>query len=333
MDRPDYQPVHGYHEQGTLHRSRHHQVRRRQCGLLAGSLSWSFLTAIVPIVAGVVALTGIFLHDPTSQRAVESYLSRALAGVLSPADIQGLVHAATKHTGLLAIIAFVGFFWGSSNVGGSIANCCQIIFEVRNRPFLKEKLIDLGMLLLIAGTMLIVLAGSLATAFLSDLLGGHPLPGAIQVLMGVAVGYTASLALFSSVYLVFPNINFRFKWRFVWVGSVPAAAALVLVSFMWPLYVQISHFSKYSAFLFSILVLTAWIYFFSLILLMGAEIISVSAIRSAHRQEISVGPLPEQTGWQHLVLRRGHRPSSAQPTRSGEATESTESPATRNRQS
>ena len=163
------------------------------------------------------------------------------------------------------------------------------------------------MLLLIAGTMLIVLAGSLATAFLSDLLGGHPLPGAIQVLMGVAVGYTASLALFSTVYLVFPNINFRFKWRFVWVGSVPAAAALVLVSFMWPLYVQISHFSKYSAFLFSILVLTAWIYFFSLILLMVGVIISDGNPVSSPAGDIC-GPAARTDGLAALSL--AARPSA-----------------------
>ena len=131
------EPVHGYHEQGTLHRSRHHQVRRRQCGHARGVPFLEFPDGHRAHCGRRCGADGIFLDDPTSQRAVESYLSRALAGVLSPADIQGLVHAATKHTGLLAIIAFVGFFWGSSNVGGSMANCCQIIFEVRNRPFLK----------------------------------------------------------------------------------------------------------------------------------------------------------------------------------------------------
>src|SRR5437588_9426849 len=82
---------------------------------------------------------------------------------------------------------------------------------------------------------------------------------------------------------------------------------LVVVSCMWPIYVRISQFSRYGAFFFSVIVLTTWIYFFSMILMVGAEFVAVPAIRQAQRRGESVGPLPERTVPQHLVLRRGRR--------------------------
>jgi YihY family inner membrane protein len=269
------------------------KMRADNLGLLAGFLSWSILTSIIPIVVGIVAITSFFLHSPTTHHDVEVYLSKALVGVLSPSDIKNLVATATKHSGLLAVIGFLGILWGSSNVGGAISTCCQAIFEVRGRPFLREKLIDFLMLFILIATVLVVLAGSMATAFLNSLMGGHSLSGVAQFVIGTVISLTAGFLLFSSVYLVFPNIEFKFKRRFAWLGAVPAAAMFQIVSYVWPIYVQISHFSKYSAFLFSVLVLTAWIYLFCMILMIGAEVVAVFAIRAAQAAGESVGPRPQ----------------------------------------
>src|SRR5947209_6429102 len=136
-------------------------------GMLAGFVSWSVLTAIIPTVVGIAALTSLFLQDPATEQQVIEHLSKALQGVLSPQDIENLVTTVTSMRGLFAIIGFFGLLWGSSNVGGSIATAFQAIFETAGRPFLKEKLLDLGMLLIMTATMLLILAGSFATAFLN----------------------------------------------------------------------------------------------------------------------------------------------------------------------
>lgn len=278
-------------------------------GMLAGFVSWSVLTSVVPIVVGVVALSGLVLRNASLEHAVIQQLSHALQGVLSPQDIETMVHAATSNTGLLALIGFVGLFWGSSNVGGAISTAFQSIFEVRGRPLVKEKLIDLGMLFILTATMLLVVGGSLASAFLNKLLGTS-LPAVVQFLVGTVISFTAAFLLFASIYTVFPNIEARYKQDNVWRGALLAAAMFQVVSYIWPIYVRFSHFSRYSAFLFSLLVLTTWIYFFAMILMIGAEVVAVSAIREAERHGGSVGPLPEGTVRRGLVLRRegGYQP-------------------------
>ncbi|HEX6510512.1 MAG TPA: YihY/virulence factor BrkB family protein [Chloroflexota bacterium] len=282
------------------------KLRADNIGVLAGFVSWSILTSLVPIVVGVAALSGLLLQNPNLEDTVVDKLSAALQGVLSPHEIETIVQTATSRTGLLALIGFVGIFWGSANVGGAISTAFQSIFEVRGRPFVKQKLIDLGMLVILTATMLLVLGGSLASAFLNNLLGAS-LPEAVQFLIGTGISSTAAFALFASIYTVFPNIEAAYKVGNVWRGALPAAAMFQVVSYIWPIYVRLSHFSRYSAFLFSLLVLSTWIYFFAMILMVGAEVVAVSAIRKAQRQGEPVGPLPERTGPQHLVLRRGER--------------------------
>jgi uncharacterized BrkB/YihY/UPF0761 family membrane protein len=78
-----------------------------------------------------------------------------------------------------------------------------------------------------------------------------------------------------------------------------------IITYMWPVYAHFAHFSRYGAVLFPILVLTAWIYFFSVILLIGAEVVAIGAIDQAKQEGQEVGPEPQGTVPQHKVLRKG----------------------------
>jgi uncharacterized BrkB/YihY/UPF0761 family membrane protein len=50
-------------------------------------------------------------------------------------------------------------------------------------------------------------------------------------------------------------------------------------------------------------ILAAWIYFFSVILLLGAEIIAYKSIEEANRARQPVGPEPQNTVPAHTMMR------------------------------
>jgi membrane protein len=281
------------------------KLQQDNIGMLTGFVSWSILTSLVPIVVGIVALSGLVLQNPSREQAVVKQLSHALKGVLSPSDIANLVAAATSHTGLLALVGLAGVIWASASVGGSIATSFLPIFEVGRRPYLKQQAINLVMIFLLTAAMILVVAGSLASAFLNDLLGAAAVPAVVQFAIGTAISMGAAFVLFGSIYFVYPNIDLQFKLGHVWRGALLSAGLFQAVSYIWPLYAHFSNFSKYSAFLVSLLILSAWIYFFAMIMMIGAEIGAVGAIREAQRQGKSVGPMPLQAVPQHVVLRRG----------------------------
>jgi uncharacterized BrkB/YihY/UPF0761 family membrane protein len=122
--------------------------------------------------------------------------------------------------------------------------------------------------------------------------------------IGIAISTLAAFLLFAAIYLAFPNTQPRLTFPKVWRGALPAAVLFEALTFVWPLYARFAHFNRYGAVLFPILVLTAWIYFFSLILVIGAEFVAIPALQQANREEVAIGPKTQGTVPQHEVLRQ-----------------------------
>jgi membrane protein len=250
-------------------------------GMLAAMISWSILTSIVPIVVGLLALSGLFLHDPGVQANVVKHLSAALQGVFTPKELQNIVSVTTRNTGLLGIIGLLGVIWGGSNVGGAFSTAFQMIFETRGRPFIVEKLIDIGMIVVFTALMIVIVFTTSATALLNRLVGDLPVPQFSQLVLDVAIALLAAYLLFATIYAVFPNIDSRSKVGNIWPGALLAAVLFEALTFIWPIYVTVAHFDRYGALLFALLVLTAWIYFFAIILVIGAEVMAFRVGRCA----------------------------------------------------
>ena len=289
------------------------KVMKDNLGTLAAIVSWSVLTSIVPITVGLIAISGFVLtSNPSAQQSVISHLSQALQGVLTPKDLTNLVHATMQHSGLLGIVGLIGVLWGGSSVGGAISTVFQPIFEVKGRSFIVEKLIDIGMIFVFTVLMVIIIAGTTAGSIIKKLFTGFALPGVATFAIGVAISLVAAFLLFATIYAVFPNVENRFKLANVWKGAVVAAVLFEILSFIFPLYVKFAHFQKDGAILGTFVLLMAWVYFFSITMLLGAEVVAISSLDEANRQDDSVGPRPDGSVPQHEVLRedKGGNPST-----------------------
>jgi membrane protein len=280
-----------------------HKVMQDNITFLASAVAWTLLTSVVPIVVGLVAISSLLLHDPASQRAVVGHLSGALQGTLQPQDIRQLVTTSIRHRGVLALIGIVGILWGGTNVGGVFSTVFQPIFEVNGRDFLKEKLLDLGMIFVFVALMLIIVVATTAGALITSLFPAAPIPAERTFLIGTSISLAAAFLLFVVLYVVFPNARPRFTLADVWRGSLVAAVLFQILSFIWPLYTHVSHFSRYGAVIAPMIVLAAWIYFFSLILMVGAEIIAFRAIGEANRTGRAIGPQPQNFVPSHTMMR------------------------------
>jgi membrane protein len=270
------------------------KVSKDNIGMLASVVSWALLTSIVPIVVGLLGISGLILRSPDLHRSVVDHLHLALAGALSRGDIEGLVRVTIQHSGLFAVIGFLGVLWGGANVGGAISTVFQPIFQVGGRSFVKEKAIDVAMIFVLTLMMLIIVGATTASAMLDRLVAAH-LPGIVSIGLGLAVSLLAAFLLFLVIYIVFPNVQPRYRMANVWRGTAISAVLFQILSLIFPVYAAFSHFTKYGAILGALLVLTAWIYFFSLILVVGAQVIAFATIRDAEREGEPVGTMPDGT--------------------------------------
>jgi hypothetical protein len=86
----------------------------------------------------------------------------------------------------------------------------------------------------------------------------------------------ALFVLFMAIYIIVPNIPI--SWRYAWRGGVVAAVVMTLVNNLFPYYT--AHFlntKEYgTAALATSIVVIIWFWFFALILLVGAQVNSLS---------------------------------------------------------
>ncbi len=252
---------------------------------LAGLLAYNFLTAIFPLILGMLAIGALVLPDQVI-RQVSDAVNAAL-----PSDVTGQTglnldfyqmltafHQASK---LTAVLSFAGFLWTGSNLFGVMDNCFAIVFRVRSRNPLQQKVMALAMVFIFALLApLAVLAAAISGSFhaLSALLGSVPGLDLILSLGGYVVGVAVAFLLFYLIYLVVPNQPIR--PGHAWGGALLAALLFVVVSYVFPWYV--GHFMSRAWFghlllLFGIFALWCWVVAF--IVILGAELNAFVALR------------------------------------------------------
>jgi membrane protein len=279
-----------------------HKIRKDNLPMLAAVVSWGVLMAVVPTVVALTAVIGFLLHDPERQREVIQHLSAITQHSLSQSDLRELVRDAVKHTGLLAILGAGGIAFGASAVGGAISTVFQPIFGVRGRPYIQEKLIDLGMILVFTLLMLVVLVATTAGALIDELVSHLAISQLASLATGTVISLIAAFLLFATLYSVFPNIEPRFKRGHIWKGATAAAVLFQILSYVWPLYVTLFHPQRYGLVFAPVVVLGAWIYAFSWILVIGAEFVAYGSLAEARAAGVPVGPLPDGTVPQRTVV-------------------------------
>jgi uncharacterized BrkB/YihY/UPF0761 family membrane protein len=121
--------------------------------------------------------------------------------------------------------------------------------------------------------------------------------------IGTVISILAAFLLFAAIYAVFPNVERRFKFTNVWKGALVAAILFEIVSYIWPIYAKFAHFQRDGAILGALVLLMAWVYFFSLIMLVGAEVVAIGALNEANKQDAAIGPRTDGSAPQHVVLR------------------------------
>src|SRR4029453_17256297 len=115
----------------------------------AAAISYRVLFSLVPFVALVVSLADLLLPDSQSRRLDEwihglSPVSGELSGSLERTLSQG--GSAGSITG---VVGLAGLLWSASAMAASIRATLLVVWGAdRGRPYLRGKLVDLGLVLL-----------------------------------------------------------------------------------------------------------------------------------------------------------------------------------------
>jgi membrane protein len=259
---------------------------------MAGAIAFNLLIALFPLLILGVGLTGIVLSsrfaDPTG--AVLSLFGEALpqAGV----DVLGLVAELTEglveqRTGF-TVIGLVFFVLLATRLAGTVRIALREIFDVgKRRSILEAKLFDV--VVVVVGVVLVTLnlgvtvGLSAAMEAAVDFLGlqGWTLTLA-QRIFGLTVAFGSIWLLFLITYRYMPAR--RVPWRTAIIAATFTAVGheVLKAAFSWYA-TDVADYGSAFGNLATVAVLFFWIYYGSLVFILGGEFAQVSTMRKASR--------------------------------------------------
>jgi membrane protein len=140
------------------------------------------------------------------------------------------------------------------------------------KGFIVKRVFSLGMVLGLAFVLLVSLVLSAFLSSFGDSLGRF-LPDGLSapVIEGInfAVSFGVITLLFAAIYKIVPDA--RMAWRDVWVGAAATALLFVLGKFALGLYLGRSNPGEAFGAAGALALMLVWIYYSSMIVLLGAE--------------------------------------------------------------
>lgn len=257
-----------------------------QAPAFAASLAFFGILSLVPVLLVALAALGYLIHDPQEaaaqlERIVQQMLpggqaKRAAATLMKDAQIAQQAEELMKARGIAGVIGIVSLVWASLQIFVNGATSMNAAWsEEESRPWIKLRLVALGLLVGAGGLFLLSLlpsSGPDAVRRLNIPWLGLPeqVPWYIDLaftLLAVAI----NVVMFALIYRFLPNA--QVTWRQAFVGGAFMGVLWELAKQGFSLYLsRFDNYNKMYGSLGGLIILILWIYYTSMLLLLGAEV-------------------------------------------------------------
>ena len=245
---------------------------------IAAAVAYNFFFSIFPLLlfaAPLLSLVG-------NKQQLFNWILNQLAGSVPPAAYTMLagvardVVFAPNAPGLVSVGAVLTAY-SASNIFGSLMGALNIAYHVKNdrRPWWKQRLIQLGMVIVAGGLLAIAAAVMMAGPNIVDSMARLTHLNAITkwgwMILQYPLAFAFLVAAFWLIYYILPD--FPQHKRQILVGAVIAAALWVIATTLFRLYVvHFTTFNKAYGTIGAVLLLLTWMYYSMVVVLAGGEL-------------------------------------------------------------
>ena len=266
----------------------------KNCQYIAGAIAFYTLFSMFPLVLAIVSIWGFFSGQEVERAALAAQMAEVIP--VSSEFIGQTMRGVVSARAITGIVAVVGMIWASSTAFGAIRKGINTAWGVtRTRPFIRERLMDIG---LATGAGMLMVFLLFVTPMVSSIQNLIQLvfPEAPTELVGQIVTFVLTPAIafctFLVLYKYMPYTDVAF--RTVWPGALISSSAFYVTNLVFIWYVNT--FALYNAVYGAIgamMALLTWVYVSAIILLFGALATS-RFVRYAERFD-------EGTAWQKAM--------------------------------
>jgi membrane protein len=239
------------------------------------SIAYFALFSLAPLLIIVIAIASLVFGYNAAQQAIVSQFS-GLMGSQTADTLQSMVQSGSlQEAGTLAtVIGVVTLLITATGALSEIQWALNIIWDAKPQAGLsgivKVRIVSLGLILTLGFLMLVSLVISAGLAAVGSYVNAI-FPGA-HVLLAVT-NFIVSLALlaavFSAIFKILPDK--QIAWRDVAIGAIATALLFTIGKSLIGLYIGSSHIASGYGAAGALIVLLIWLYYSSLIFLLGAE--------------------------------------------------------------
>lgn len=250
----------------------------------AGTLAYSLLMAVVPIMLAILSILGFVLGSDLRTWLLDT-ITNSLPGLSSQRpSIEYALKQFSEQAGYLGLFAILTAIFGGSRLFLAIEGCLNIVYRVRPRTIIPQNIMAISMLLLfIVLVPIMILMGTLP-AFLLQTVSNYPLLQHIPFfswltgnfvttyLISFLGGLLAAFLLFTAIYMVVPNQHI--KLRNSLPGALVAAVAIeIFLTIVFPFYTtRFMGGYNYAGQAGFVVILLVFFYYAAVILMLGAEV-------------------------------------------------------------
>lgn len=264
------------------------------CMRMAASLAYYTVFSLPPLLVIIITVSGLALDPQQVEGWIQGQVQQQI-GSGAATQIQAMIESASERVegGFSAglILSIGGVLIGATAAFGELQYALNTVWEIKADPdqgavwsYVIKRILSLGMILVIAFLLLVALVLSSLISALQDHIGqflGTVGLGIVSEefvwIIDTVVSLLIITQLFAAMFKVLPDA--KIKWRDVEFGAFITALLFVIGKFLISFYIGQSNLGETYGAAAALAVLLVWVYYSSLILLMGAEFTQVWARR------------------------------------------------------
>ncbi len=240
-------------------------------GTMAAGAAYYVFLSIFPLILLLIAIAGLFLPSQAVQEQLFSFFRSNIPG--SEDVIQSNIQNIIRARGTLGTVGILGALWAGSGAVAAAARAINRAWDITTEmEFYLKKIRDIGLTLGLG--ILFILSLSAGAIFTLDFIRELPALGSVAVFIGSRViAFLLSYAVFLILFKVVPNT--RTYWRYTWFPALITAILFEIGRFLTFYYLtNLTDYEQVYGSVASVIVLLAWIYYSSIIVVLGAELTS-----------------------------------------------------------
>ncbi len=248
----------------------------------AAALSYYTLFSMAPLFVISIAVAGFVFDRAAAQNQIVSTI-QGLIGQESAQAVQAMIQSANYRpkTGMIStLLGGIIILVGAGGVVGQLQTSLNTIWGVQApsdsgvRDFIRKRFISFAMILGVGFLLLVSLAVSALISGLTQFVGSWFGGAAVLAhLLDIVISFGFITLLFAMIYKFLPDV--QIQWKDVWTGAALTSILFTIGKFLIGFYLGSSGVTSIYGAAGSLITVLLWVYYSSLIFLLGAEFTQV----------------------------------------------------------